>query len=106
MHFICTIYADNITSDTVANQVEQRDLWGFSHLIAQANGIALLDNGHPVAPFDEEVYREFIRSHIERECWKWAALGIEVKGNRNIGFYRKPDNAIYRGCKCSSGFVL
>jgi hypothetical protein len=62
------IYADNITSDTVINQVEQWDLWGFIHLIAQENGIALPNNGHPVVPFDEEAYRVLIQSHPERRC--------------------------------------
>ena len=58
------IYADNFTSDTVVNQVRQWDLWGVIHLIAQENGIALPDNGHPIKPFDEEAYRELIRSRL------------------------------------------
>ena len=62
------IYADNITSDTVINQVEQWDLWGFIHLISQENDIPLPDNGHPAVPFNEEAYRELIRSHPERRC--------------------------------------
>jgi hypothetical protein len=62
------IYADNITSDTIINQVEQWDLWGFIHIIAQENGIKTPNNGHPVVPFDEEAYRELIRSHPERRC--------------------------------------
>ena len=62
------IYADNITSDTVINQVDQWDLRGLIHLIAQENGIALPNNGHPVVPFDEEAYRVLIQSHPERRC--------------------------------------
>ena len=57
-------YADNITSDTVINQVEQWDLWGFIYLIAQEDGISLFVNGHPVVPFDEEAYRGLNRASI------------------------------------------
>jgi hypothetical protein len=74
----CAITADNITSDTVINQVEQWDLWGVVHTIAQENGIALLDNGHPVVPFDEEAYRELILSKQQSRC------GGESSGGRSF----------------------
>ena len=68
------IYADNITSDTVINQVDQWDLWGFIHLIALENGIGLPENGHPIVPFAEEAYRELIRSKQQRRCRTCAKL--------------------------------
>ena len=74
----CAIYTDSITSDTVINQVDQWDLWGFIHLIAQENGVALPDNGHPVVPFDEEAYRELVRSKQQRR------YGGENAGGRSF----------------------
>jgi hypothetical protein len=68
------IYADNITSDTVINQVDQWDLWGFIHTVAQENGIELPNNGYPVVPFDEEAYRELVRSKQQRRCGTCAKL--------------------------------
>jgi hypothetical protein len=57
------MHADNVISDYVINQMDQWGLLGFIHLVALENGIALPDNGHPIVPFDEEAYRELIRSH-------------------------------------------